>query len=157
MIVDEDRITVNSQLIVSLANQALDNTTRLSITNWYKKMPSDHYRKEFGTVKISMPRRSGHTTAALQLLVEHPDSICFVSKHDQKLGMTRMLHDYTSDRKIINRVCNAIITVNDNSLKQIKVVKSRPFVIFDQTDMIREDVFEYLKEGYNAKIVVELQ
>jgi len=157
MIVDEDRITINSQLIVSLAKQALTNTERLSVKSWYGKMPREVYREEFGVVKISMPRQSGHTTAALQLLVEHPGSLAFIMQRRTKDDMLRMLGRYTTDWEVINRVERSIVPISDNALKNVKPLEYRPFIIFDQATSIREDVFEEIKNSYNAGIVVELQ
>jgi len=157
MILDEDRITVNSQLIVALAKQALANTTRLTVKSWHKSMPREVYREEFGVVKISMPRRSGHTTAALQLLVEHPGSLVFVMQIRTKDDMLRMLRQYTTDIEVNDRVKDSIVPITDNALKNVNPLEYRPFIIFDRATSIREDVFDEIKNSYNAGIVVELQ
>lgn len=161
MIIVDDEATVNSQIIVTLAKQALKNLNAPSIRNLKQNCPGDDFRLEFGTVKISLPRRSGHTTAALQLLFEHPGSLIFVYTTAMKINMQDMITEYMSDLDIRKRVAdNIIVATSDLALKNIKPLLGgkRPFIIFDQTAMFREDVFNGIKNMFSgALVIVELQ
>jgi len=119
---------------------------------------NDTFRHEFGTVKISLPRRSGHTTAALQLLYEYSDSLLFVRKGSVKYNIENMARKLISDQVVLRDLVSRIIIPSENILKNIRPVHDRSFIIFDQADLFQQGYLEKIKMSlWSAKIVVELQ
>jgi len=156
MIVDDTAAKVNSQLIVDLCMQALENLKAPQIVSMKRNMPRRAFREDFGTVRIFLPRRSGHSTAALQLLCEHPDALLFVTKHSRKDDMQNMIRDYTSNQALRDRINNAIVPLSPNALTNLKPVEYRSFVIFDGQPDTHFNVYAMFKETVSVGIVVEL-
>lgn len=76
----------------------------LSAAEQYKEqMQPSHFRKKFGTVKISLKRGSGHTSAALQLLERFKDSLLIVESSFVYFEHARRLQGQGLDR-ISNRI-----------------------------------------------------
>jgi len=153
---DTKCIKRNSELIVQLAEQALENLSTPQLKHERKHMDDHGFRKEFGTVKISLPRQSGHTTAALQLLNDHPTSLCFVLRQEYKNEMLNLLYEYTSNPETHERIKSSIVVLTEGALLHVRPVEDRPFIIFDQTSMIRQDIYEHIKEAFVAGVIIEL-
>jgi hypothetical protein len=145
--------SIDSEIIVTLAKQALHNV------KWY----THHYQaydfygciKEFATVKISLPRYSGSTTAALQLMYEYPDSLCFVPSGMSKDYMHQLLATYTDDIAVSDRIKKNTLIMGHDSLVQIKPM-DRTFIIIDQASYVREEELHRIHNAVSAKIIVEL-
>jgi len=158
MIVDEHMVNINSQLLVDMCTQSLKNLKAPNVISLQRNMPHQMFREEFGTVRIMMPRRSGHTTAALQLIVEYPDSLLFVRQTSHKDSLRHLIREYTSNVAVRRRVDESVIALSDSALKDIRPIDTRPFVIFDQRSLFRNNqVAECIAAFQSAQIVVELQ
>jgi len=67
--------------IIEIVESTLDTMEHNDyIHNQRRTMPEDHFRYEFGTVRISLPRGVGHTPAAVELLGNHPNSLIIVPR-----------------------------------------------------------------------------
>jgi len=92
----------NVHLITQLVINAYH---RLSSVDQYKKqMAALQFRKEFGTVKISLPRGTGHTTAAYQLLERFKDSILIVESFQHLIKLLPRREDDYHKININNRI-----------------------------------------------------
>lgn len=150
---DPWKVQADSQLIVTLAKQALNNIA-IYEPYWHS---SDRFREEFGTVAISMPRQSGHSTAALQLMYEYPTSLLFVPSTSARDYIIRQLAEYTQDEDVHQRLQQATSVVSSRSLAEIQNIGERPFIIFDQYQRMQTKVIEAVVNSSNAKIIVKLQ
>lgn len=149
---------VNSQLIVDLAKQALTNVRSADIKELKDSYPHCAFRDRFGRVKISLPRGSGHTTAALQLLYEFSDALLFVSKSSRKAHCQHLLHEYVADAAVRKRIEDAILYTTGTDLISIRPIEDRSFIIIDQAYEFTRDTINLIDQmvGYNAGIFVEL-
>ena len=155
MIIHNDNApTINSQLIVSLAKQAQKNL------KYYRKIfanyTSSEFRKEFGTVQISMPRHSGHSTAALQIMFEYPDPLLFVSDSSSRDCSRSALADYTTDAEVRNRITRNTLIPTSHNMIQIKSVQNRAFIIIDDARR-QPDTIKSISESFTADIILLLQ
>lgn len=157
MIVDHTTAEINSELIVTMAKMAFRNLDSPVVKSQIRYMSHDAFRRQFGTVKISLPRQQGHTTAALQLLYEYPNSLLFVPKHARKEDCIKLLRHYTSNAETLQRLSDAIVVPSENGMLNIKP-KERDFAIFDQAYSFSPKVFQMVDgQTYGARVVVELQ
>ena len=150
---DPKKAQVDSQLIVTLAKQALSNIA-IYEPYWHT---SERFREEFGTVCISMPRQSGHSTAALQLLYEYPTSLLYVPNSSARDYIIRQLAEYTQDEEVHRRVQKATSVISSRALAEIQNIGERPFIIFDQFNRMQTKVIDAVVSTSNAKIIVKLQ
>lgn len=158
MILDKNELTINSEMIVYLAEQALHNLDKPVVRRFKQDSPYNTFRHQFGTVKIRLPRRSGHSTAALQLLYKHPGSLLFVHNMERKYALEKLILEYTSNEETIEYVKNSIVVPFKNALLRIRPVKDRPFLILDQSNEFPDEVREGALENFrDTGIVVELQ
>ena len=154
-IVTSETHQIDSQLIVTLAKQALNNLPYYERSQKMFGMNSIEFRKEFKTVKIGMPRQSGHSTAALQLLFEYPDAVCFVPSGSSCQYMNTLLKNYTDDETIRRRINKNIMVPNGKAMKNLKLQK-RSFIILDKSPAMSAEAIERIVSVMPASIVLEL-
>lgn len=150
---DEYKASSSSEIIVTLAKHALDNL------KWNRRhnLGPTNFREEFGTVKIALPRQSGHSTAALQLMYEYPDSLLFVPNHPARDYSRQLLGQYTDDHEVHERICKNIIVPQHASVIQLPVRLNRPFIIFDEAAAMQPEMIHRVLNSLNASIILELQ
>jgi len=156
MITDSTRPAIDSQIIVTLAKQALNNLPYYQTTQGHFGLSENAFNKEFGTVKIAMPRQSGHSTAALQLMYEYPDALCFVHSGSSANYMRMLLKDYTVESEVLRRIKKNIIVPSPPAINRIKPGGKRSFVILDQTSRIPKEMHDMVISSLRASIVLEL-
>lgn len=154
MITAKNQIQIDSELIVTLAKQALNNLPH--VQHYCDQNDERQFRKEFGTVKIAMPRQSGHSTAALQLMYEYPDALCFVHSGSAKQYIRHLMKDYISDQDVIRRITANIMVPDQRRMLDIRPVWTRSFVIMDQCSMISNEMQDYIRESLQRSILLEL-
>lgn len=156
MILDQNKPNIDSQLIVTLAKQALNNLHIFQQGKFGYGQYRD-FADEFCTVKISLPRQSGHSTAALQLMYEYPGSLLFVPSGIVAGNMRHLLNAYTDDAEVLVRIDANIMVPGSTALDKIRPVTDRPFIILDQVSIMREDWIKAIKGSLQSKIILELQ
>ena len=149
---DPNQLEHSSELIATLAKHALNNL-KIQQRYWGN---SNRYREEFGTIKISMPRQSGHSTAALQLLYEYPDSLLFVHSGSARDFMRKQIRALTDDIEVHNRMDDHIKMPYRDELVNIKPVHDRAFIIFDEVLSHHAEAVKEAKVCVDAKIILEL-
>jgi hypothetical protein len=160
-VLDGSEPSRSSETIVNIAKIALGNLSHFE----HYRGGIDHtkFSEEFSLVKIHLPRQSGHSTAALQLLYEYPRSLCVVPNHQSKENMMRMLQEYTQDTMVLRRVEESICIVMPNPYKDAYVQRrppeicTREFLIFEQSKDLTENAKMKAREKWAAKIILELQ
>lgn len=156
--ITNDKLKHNSQLIVELAESALHNLRTDEIHRYKHNMGEAHFRDQFRTVRLHLPRRSGHTTAALQLVVNHPGSLLFVERETAKMDALRMLREYTDNSDVIEQAGTCIVPIyNPNRILALRPQPHRDFIVFDQTNEFKQESVEAIIRTLNAEIVVILQ
>ena len=153
VLTDPKQVRVNSELIVTLAKQALNNIA-IYEPYWHT---SERFREEFGTVTIAMPRQSGHSIAALQLLYEYPTSLLYVPNSSARDYIIRQLAEYTHDEEVHRRVQKATSVISSRALAEVQNIDERPFIIFDQYHRMQTKIIDAVVSTSNAKIIVKLQ
>ena len=159
MIVTKDQASINSTLIVSLAKQALNNLPYYEKhrRQFFGSTGEDLFRQEYGTVKIGLPRQSGHSTAALQLMYEYPGSLLFVHDHSARDYMRNHLRQYTDDPDTRARINMDTLIPDQRLITQVPHQASRAFIILDQVSMMSPPAIAIIKEAFAADIILELQ
>lgn len=114
------------------------------------------FREEFGTVNIAMPRQSGHSTAALQLMYEYPDSVLFVPNGSSLECMRGLLRNYTDDTDIQRRINKNTMVPSGQAMANLKPVWARSFVIIDQATRMNSDAIHHVVTSLQASIVLKL-
>ena len=66
--------------IVEIVKLSYDNLSSPDILRHKDNMSPEQFREEFRTVKISLQRQTGHTTAAVRLLNHFPNSLVFIPR-----------------------------------------------------------------------------
>ena len=156
MILDTDKPDIDSQLIVTLAKQALNNVTCFEKFDLHG-ISSPGFREEFCTVRIGLPRQSGHSTAALQLMYEYPDSLLFLHSGNARAYARQMLSKYTDDTDVQQRIeANMIVAGAGIPLHEIRPVNDRPFIILDQVSLMKLAWVAAIKGSITSKIILEL-
>lgn len=145
---------VDSELIVTLAKQALNNLPY--VQHYCDTNDEAKFRREFGTVKIAMPRQSGHSTAALQLMYEYPDSLLFVPSGGTKHHIRCLRNEYIIDPDVHRRIEQNTMVPSDQAFARIQQAWSRPFVIVDQASMMRKECMDHIVGSLQASIILEL-
>jgi len=141
---------------VSLAKQALHNLPHFQESQSHFGLNDIEFRREFGTVKIAMPRQSGHSTAALQLMYEYPDAICFVPNGSVRNFTCRLLRDYTDDKEVLNRIDANIMVPGESTMARIRPQWERSFIIIDQALQMRKESTDLIVASLQASIILEL-
>ncbi len=152
MITDKNRLQIDSELIVALAKQALHNLPHYDNYN-----SIDNFRTEFGIVKIGLPRQSGHTTAALQLVYAYPNSLLFVPNESSRLCTKNLLQQFTDDHQVNNTINAATHVLCSRTILNIKPCHGREFLIFDGVSRMPRADIQRTTEEFNATIILELQ
>lgn len=148
-------VDIDSEIIVTLAKQALHNLPFRK--KYFDAYHYNEFQREFATVRIGLPRQSGHSTAALQLLYEYPDSLIFLPGGTSRDYMRSQLKQWVDDLFVFNRMVKNIKVLHQAALEDIKPVSDRPFIIFDEMSSHRAQGINEVKASLNAKIILELQ
>jgi len=103
-----------------------------------------------------MPRQSGHTTAALQLMYEYPDSLLFVHSQSAKHHIRCLRKEYIDNPEVHRRIEENTMVPSHQAFSRIRPAWTRPFVIVDQASAMREEQMNQILESLQASIVLEL-
>jgi len=153
----------NTANIVEIVSNALENLDDTKVKDCKQTLSSEAFRKEFQTVKLKVPRRTGTTSAAVRLLLKYPNSIMFVSKSPQRNDIVKDhgwlegdIHEYLYERIHVKNVeqTNAFL------LRQKYQSQNKyDLMIIDwkeQFDFLQTEGLYSIMEN-RAKIFVELQ
>jgi len=164
-VVTDWRRRINSEPIVSFAKQALYNLPYYM--GWYETIGKEKFYHEFREIKIKLPRRSGHSTAALQLLYEYPDALCFVRGFAVRDMFRSLLRENTSDGETLQRIDKQVKVIDfteplDNLMVRRIMSnvthneKRRSFIIFDQASELEIRTKETIIDNFPSEITLEL-
>lgn len=95
----------NTENIINMVSTAFDNLSSELLIDNMKYLSDIEFFNEFRILKLKLPRRSGHTTAALQLLGNYPKSILIPAfnthishtlqiEHRNKIIPLRVINEY---------------------------------------------------------------
>jgi len=70
--------------IVAIVEAALHNLETEHVKNVERNMSPDQFFEEFRHVRIKLPRRMGHSTAAIKLLLRNHDSLMVTAQENMK-------------------------------------------------------------------------
>lgn len=90
-------------LIVQMVERMLLNQELQWTKDHQANMPKEHFRHEFQTVKIRLPRRAGHTTAAWQLYHTYP-SILVYPKHEMLMSAVSDWNSVQQDSELYKAI-----------------------------------------------------
>lgn len=153
IVTDPKYLKRNSEIVVDLAKQAMVNLSHYSNQNYEPA----HFVEEFRTVRLHLPRQSGHTTAALQLMYEYPDSLLFVPDSSTREYTRSMLRNYTDDHAVRTRIDQNTFIPRSTILRNLRPVVNRPFLILDGASRMTTETKNEIIADFHAKIIVELQ
>lgn len=161
-------------LMYALVVRAFENLKDHKVKDCKKSMRPEHFRKEFGIVKLYLPRQFGHTEVATQLMMTYDKSVLFVTNGPSRQEVERRVMEHwatplaSGKSKLLEERMNEIR--HNIFLKGDDVTFERHrrsgMVNPDNTNLVileRASDFTYLeKEGIlsvfpNAKLIVELQ
>ena len=153
MIIDHDEIERDSQLIVDMVNIAYRNVSN----GVYDKFAGGNHIEEFCTVKVWLPRSSGHTTAALQLMVEHEDAVLVVPRANMKDLCKRTLYELIPS-EFVPAVTRRIYTA-DVLEALIPIPSPASILIFDNSTFMRkaDETADEACQKFRPSLVVKLQ
>jgi len=155
--------------IVEIVKLSYGNLSLPEVRQYKENMIPERFQQEFGTVKISLQRQVGHTTAALQLLNAFPNSLVFVPRGGMRQHFENRYFDmYYSDimekapRDFLrDRVWYTDIERFEDFLINQKYVASKMYdlAIIDNASQYRplEKLALYSLLGEHTKLFVELQ
>ncbi len=169
-----------SKNIVDIVEDTLDQYNREMVPGeWLweqsRTMPPQYFFEQFRRIKISLPRRSGHSTAAANLLYRNPNSMMivpnwemkhhiiggsvmksiFVANHFEDMDMA---HLFLKER-VHFATPDSIRRLLHESNRLIPLIFPLELIIFDPVSLFNEkDLDEIRVLLYNkTKLFVELQ
>lgn len=161
-----------SEIIVELVERALHKFETQKVRDFKRSMSPEHFRHEFGTVKIKLPRRNGHTMAAVHLLTTYPGSILFVPNGADRRRIINEHRDAYLQQAIIYRedrfkeypvskppsLEEAIFIPRDEERIKRIAPMAHPLVIMDRAHelsyMEKEGIYSIFE---NATLIIELE
>jgi len=149
----------STDLIVQICEQARRYVTSPEIKSQREHFAPDDFMYHYGTVKMELPRRQGHTTAALQLVARYPGSILIVPQYEIMKNVQTQFKKYILDQAEIDRACKSVITIAGIRNKATFSMRNneRPFLIFDGAARMKERYIREAKKLMQADVFVELQ
>lgn len=155
-----DPLSKSTPLIVQMCEQALANVNSARVQNWKSNMYDRYdFEREFSTVKLMLPRQQGHTTAAMQLVANHPGSMMFVMQHDMKRDIEYKFRELIYDPIKAQLACDSVLTLQEIKNNKFSIRRGcyHPFMIFDGVSRMNKAYITEAKTLVNADIYVELQ
>jgi len=157
----EDVKPDNADMICSVVEAALKNLERGVVKDYRENynLDSGAFRQEFGTVKIQMARRMGHTTAAIRLLFANDDAILYVRNGSAMRGIREHVDNLSKLYVVRADMMKRVFIVGDRSTaRRIEPVQNRSMVIIDGASTITaHDKINIVDTFKNVRLVVELQ
>ena len=151
--------TDNADLICGVVDHALKNLDRGVVKDYRDNSLSPRlFREEFGTVRIQLARRMGHTTAAIRLLFANDDALLYV-RPSEKSKIREAVNALSKLHVVRASMMERIITIGDHKAAlHIKPVSGRSMIIIDgASTMTAHDKINILDSNGTARLIVELQ
>jgi len=151
-----DELQIPRHILDAVANSYTYVTSDF-VTKKKEGMPLGHYREEFGRVAIHLPRRMGHSTAAIMLLYALDDALLFVKNGQEKTRLREIIKAF-GEQKVRDDLLDRIILPSWLGQKSLgSRTGDRSMIIFDGAS--RYDINQKAKVEFRfpAKLIVDLQ
>jgi len=156
MIHSKAQIAYSSQLIVDAINNAKTNVPRFQ--SEICKMTLIQFQENYSTIKMSLQRQTGHTIAALQVLIGDKSGIIIVPGILRKKMMITMMLDLIDDQNSIEDITSRIFDIGQPNriLKYINRYGAS-VVIFDNVNAEAYTSTLIKEQLSTTALIVELQ
>jgi len=158
--------------IVAIVEAALHNLETEHVKNVERNMSPDQFFEEFRHVRIKLPRRMGHSTAAIKLLLRHNNSLMVTPTEALKRHVMMNFFSYVfvneDDGSVYNFLKENIFTCSwvDSIRKHVRTKFKKPeakkyeMVIMDMANLssspiVKDEIIAIMKD--KTKLFVELQ
>jgi len=138
MITIDRSINYHTPLIIEMVENTMHNAKEFQKQKIFRSLSKLTFKEELCTLKISLPRRAGHTTAALALLNRYPDSYLTILSSSRKNSCLEQFSEFISD---IDDVKERLLII-DQSPKHCKIPSKIPLLISDGIDIFQRARFQ---------------
>ena len=160
----------SSDLVMDIVDNALNNLKTEELQKFENHYPSEHFFDQFRHIKINLPRRSGHTNAAIGLITKYTNSVLFVPNYVDKKYIVREAMD---NIKVPEYIESQVYKFYDETIKMtnslrspdsktfIELAENQPYdlIIVDMAERVGREQLDMVREVAigKTKIYVELQ